>query len=487
MKKFILSALLLATITTAFLTSCVKQKFDSPPDSSSFDPNLPVNSTIEAVKNLYQGTPTRIDSNFVVSGIVTADDRSGSFYKQIIIQDSTSGIVILLGRTGLYADYPIGRKVYVKCKGLFIGAYGGFVQLGYTPDVSGSLSDIPAALIDDHIVKANTGNTVVPRVVSVNDLKTFTTTSIKWLGTLIIVDSTQFLESQVGEPYAQAPTVASGTDRTIEDCVGKNIVIRMSGYSLFRDVKIPAGRGPVTAIYSRYNSTAQLLIRDTTDIKMYGPRCGGVVILPGVRVTIDSIRRMFTGTGVRLGNYEIKGVVTSSFKDSNIARGTLYMQDESNRGINVYFGNTSLTYQMGDSISIDVSNDSLIIYKGILEIKGVSTSSVKKTTSGNAITPVDVTAAQLTADFAKPYTQREFECRVVRISNCVISGSPATYGDASNAGRVITDVTGTFPLYCRNAEPYKSTPYKTGSVSITGIASHFNAPQLLIRSLADVQ
>ncbi len=164
------------------------------------------------------------------------------------------------------------------------------------------------------------------------------------------------------------------------------------------------------------------------------------------------------------------------------------MEDESGRGINIYYGGT-IAYKLGDSLSVDVTSDSLIVYKGILEVKKVA---AKTTTLGTSktITPAIVTLAQLTADMNNTvYKERLYESALIKVVGCTISGTPATYGDAGNAGRTITDATGSFILYCRNAPPFNTTNYATGIVNITGISSKYNTTnQLLIRKVSlDIQ
>ena len=480
--KRMLTLLVVITSLIAISTSCVKQKFDNPPDSSSYDPGLTVTSTIANLKSKFGTTPVMIDSDLVIQGIVTADDRTGAFYKQIVIQDSTSGILVLIGKTGLYGDYPIGRKVYIKCKGLWLGAYGSFIQLGYTPDITNSLSDIPAPLVAEHIVKANTGNVVTPKVVSISQIKTINNSL---MGMLIQIDSAEVIASEVGSPYAQDPNIASGTDRHIEDCAGTQIVCRMSGYATYRNEPLPAGKGPITAIYSRYNNTAQLLIRDTTDLKFNGTRCGGVVILPPVDITIDSLRKLYTTTGIVLGNYKIHGVVTSSYKDSNMSKGGLYMQDESGRGINIYYGNKVLTYNLGDSITVDVSGDSLIVYRGNLEVKKKADKTTLNTT-GKTVTPMIVTIADLNADLDNPtYSARKYESVVVKIMNCTINGTGGFFSGNNN----LVDATGTIISYCRNAPPFSTTALPTGTFNMTGLAvKYFTTNEITMRKLPnDIQ
>jgi len=481
MKQFLFSLSALLAIGMLSLTSCIKKDFDAPPDTTGYDPNLPVTHSIWQLKQLYTGAPTKIEDDMTIAGVVVADDRSGNFYKQIVVQDTSSGIVVLLGRSNLYNDFPIGRKVYIQCKGLYLGAYGSFIQLGSTPDITNALSEIPNAMISKYVVKANFDPTqVTARKVSILDLKNVTLNT-KWLGTLIEVDSAEFILADAGQPYAQDPTISSGTDRTIEDCAGSKVVVRNSGYANFRTALTPTGKGPIKAIYSRYNNTPQIIIRDTNDVNFKAVRCGGVIITPAADITIDSLRKMYNGN-MMLGNVRIHGVVTSSYKDSNISKGSLYLQDESGRGINIYYGGT-VTYKMGDSLSIELVGDSLITYKGLLEIDKAS---AKTTVVGTnkTVTPVNVNIAALLADLNNAVVKnRIYESVVVRITGCTISGTGTTY----SGSKTITDASGSMTLYSRNAPPYSTTNFPTSTVTITGLASIFNSPQVLLRSLADVQ
>ncbi|MEI8280311.1 MAG: DUF5689 domain-containing protein [Bacteroidota bacterium] len=273
MKKIgiILSAALLSAIT---FTSCVKQKYDSPPDQSTIDPNLPVNVTVGKISSMaLQGT-RQILGDSTIEGIVVADDKSGNFYKQIIIQDSTGGIVIKLDATNLYNDYPIGRKLYVNLKGLFIGNYKNSPQIGYALDNSGAMTSIPTNLRDNYIVKATYPNTLPLLSVSLNDLENFYA-NIKNINCRVKIDSVEFAVGSYGVPYAQLPTIKLGTSLNIEDCNGNAMVMYNSGYANWQPFLTPSGKGSLIAIYSVYGTSPQLLLNDTTDIKFYGDRCHG--------------------------------------------------------------------------------------------------------------------------------------------------------------------------------------------------------------------
>src|ERR1035438_2308316 len=106
--KIIRFSLGLLIISAFSLGSCIKQAYDNPPSTSEYDPNLPVNLTISQLSdialNLQSGGYRKMGDS-TIYGIVTADDRSGNFYKQIVIQDSTGGRSIGIDQTNLYADY----------------------------------------------------------------------------------------------------------------------------------------------------------------------------------------------------------------------------------------------------------------------------------------------------------------------------------------------------------------------------------------------
>jgi hypothetical protein len=506
MKKIILSSsFALITLSMLLITSCIKKDFDAPPDNSSYDPGLTVNATIWQIKQMYDVNvgPVMIDQDLVISGIVVADDRSGSFYKQIIVQDSSSGITVLIGKSsGLYSDYPIGRKIYIKCKGLYVGAYGGFIQLGGMPIApSTDLTDIPSSSMNKYIVKASYPHTVVPMKVTLNEIyftkASQTALQRKWLGTLIQVDSAEFVQGEVGMEYASDPNLSSGTDRNLEDCFGGTIILRNSGYSKFRQAKIPAGKGTIVAIYSTYESSTkkipQLILRDTTDLAFTAPRCGGVVILPATPISIDSLRKMYVGStttaGIKLGNVKIHGVVTSSVLDSNISSSNMYVQDESNKGIVIYFG-ASHGMKLGDSVEVDLTGDSLIVYRETLEIKA-KTNQVTKIASEKSVNPIVVTLATLNADLSNAtYNQRQYEGVLVKIMGATITGSPATYSGPLTVDRskTVTDATGTITMYTLSKPPYLTTALPAGSVNITAIATKYlSTNQIQIRNLNDVQ
>ena len=145
MKFLRLSLLLLGT--SVLINSCVKRSYDNPPDTSAIDPNVPTNATIGNFASMGLNMTSgqyRVIGDSTISGVVVADDRSGNFYKQIVIQDASGGIVLGLDKTYLYNDYPVGRKIYVKLKGLTLINYKGLPEITNSVSATGSTTGIPS-------------------------------------------------------------------------------------------------------------------------------------------------------------------------------------------------------------------------------------------------------------------------------------------------------------------------------------------------------
>lgn len=121
--------LLILVFIAGLFSSCIQENFDNPP-SNGVDPDMTATITIAQLKALYTGVALELDDSMIISGIVVADDKSGNLYKSIIIDDGTAGILIRMENNGLFGSYPVGRRLFIKLGGLWMGDYGGLIQLG---------------------------------------------------------------------------------------------------------------------------------------------------------------------------------------------------------------------------------------------------------------------------------------------------------------------------------------------------------------------
>ena len=264
--------MVMMAITSLAIISCKTENFDEPPNNTP-DPGLPTIS-IRALRDSFPGgLPYTLSGDVTIKGIVVADDKSGNLYKQIVIDDGTAGMTVLIDRADLYTDYPVGRLIYIKCKGLILGNYHNFLQLGgFIDNSSGqpAVGNIPEALMTKFIVKGPTGNDVAPLITT----RTITSLNDSFQSRLVNIEDVEFTSSDADKPWADIVNQQS-LSRIITDCGGKTAEVRSSNFANFANKNTPRGNGTIIGVYSVYNSTKQLTIRDTTDADMMGIKCDG--------------------------------------------------------------------------------------------------------------------------------------------------------------------------------------------------------------------
>ncbi|MCX7696323.1 MAG: DUF5689 domain-containing protein [Bacteroidales bacterium] len=236
-----------------FLTACIHDDFDKP-EPYMPEVDFPANMTIAQLKTLYQGSLIKLPDSIIIKGIVVANDESGNFYKTLVIQDETGGIEVKINKTSLYTMFRVGQRIFIKCKDLYLGTYGGLIQLGYI--YNNGIGQIPEVMINDHIFKDSfPGNPPQPIVLDIPSL------SSTYLSMLIQIDSVSF--TTPGLPFAEPTTT---TNRTIKDKNGQTLIVRTSNYANFASTPIPEGTGSIRGILSIYNGTYQLYLRDLNDL-----------------------------------------------------------------------------------------------------------------------------------------------------------------------------------------------------------------------------
>ena len=487
------------SITVFTFTSC-KKNFDQPVGPTD-DVNVAPNTSIQGLKTYHtiSGALDVINQNVIISGIVVANDKSGNFYKQLFIQDSTGAMQIMLDASSLYTSYPVGRRVYVKCKGLTLSDYYGNMQLGVTAVVGGtpSVQAIPGALIGQYVIGGSINNPVEPITVNINDLGT--ALNDKYINALVKLEGYEFLATDTAKTYSDTSAYKSTQNRLISTGCNSNVkpTVRTSAYANFAGVKLPKGNGSIAAVYTIYKSsfgsaTKQLIIRDTNDVQFYGNRCGtsggGGGGSTDPRITIAALRALYNNADIKLTtSASISGVVTSDAVQKNISTGAVIIQDET-AAITLYYGGT-IPFVIGDSISLNITNDSLIFYRGILEVKkpfGAPYPSV--IASGRTVNPLVKTIAELNASLDAPLgSPSNLEGSLVRVLNATASGT--TYN--SNSGNnTLTDATGSIVLRTSSSALFANNPLPTGERIWTGQIKNYtptSTKQISIRNANDVQ
>ncbi len=219
------------------------------------------NTTIAQLKMFYDGSALyEITNDLVIEGIVVANDESGNLYKQLFIEDESGAIELKVDVAGLYTDFPEGTRIRVNCKGLYMGTYGGVIQLG--GNYNGAIGRMSATDFYSKVFIIDYNNPVSLTETSISQLDN------GMIGKLIAIDDVQFADSELGKTYAESTT----TNRFMEDATGSTIIVRTSNYANFAGVELPQGRGRVTAVLTKYNSDFQLTIRRVGEVKLIQPR-----------------------------------------------------------------------------------------------------------------------------------------------------------------------------------------------------------------------
>jgi hypothetical protein len=445
--------------------ACVDQDFDQPPVGGN-DPNLPVNISIAEIKATHTlDAYEEITEDWTFSGIVISDDAEGNFFKQLVIQDSTGGIEMRIEMTNLSNVYPVGRKVYVKAKGLYLGDYNGLIQLGAGIG-TGSNGDpelirIPESILGQYIVTATYGNPTPPKVITIDQL------DVSDVSTLVQFDNVQFIGSDAGQTYADA-VLQQSLNREIEDCAKRRVIIRTSGFATFAGDTTPTKNGTLVGVLGIFGTDFQLTLRDLDDVNMTGDRCG-----VGNVVTIESIRNQFTGSQTTLTGGTIRGVVISDFSSASVTGRNLYIQDATG-GIVLRF-DANHSFALGNEILVDLSGGLLGEFNGLLQVDGITLGSASLESNPGDVTPRTSTVAEVLAN------AQAWESTLVEIKDATLSGT-TTY----NGSVTVTDASGAMIMFTRSQATFSGDPLPSGVVTVKAIVSEFNSPQLIIRNTNDV-
>jgi hypothetical protein len=441
---------------------CFDLQFDEPPVIGL--PDIQANTTIAALKALHTtGEPDRrIEEDIIIGGVVIADDRSGNFFRQIVIQDASGGIAVRVNSPALYNNFPIGREVFVRCLGLFLGDFNGLHQLNGSPGAG-----LEEVLIRQHIFGGLRDQFVTPDTLSIDQL------NAERVNTLVHIRDLQFVNADTGKVFADAPNRQS-INRALEDCSNRGIILRSSGFADFASQLTPGGKGGVTAVLSIFGSTRQLLIRDLDDLNLRGERCGTPVSGREDRIPIRELRELYAGGGRMVpANRKIRGVVISDKDHGNIDGRNIVLQDES-AGIVVRLEDLH-NYALGVEVEVVVSGEELSEFQGLLQVNRVANRQVTAIGQGTLPTPRVATVAQINANF------NDWESTLVRIEGVMLSGQNVYQGELN-----LSDGTGRIALFTRNAATFANTAPPTQMVDVVAIVSQFSAPQLILRNLDDV-
>lgn len=450
-------------LVTLLVFSACKKEFDEPPISEL--PNLTANATIADVIALASTSPVALGSQ-VLEATVIADDKSGNFYKQLVVQDSTAGLRIDIDAFSIYNDFPIGRKVWIKCQGLFIWRDGDVVALIGSDNTNNSR--IPQSTYRQFIIGGEYNQPLTPKV------KTLSTLTPADYNTLIQLDNVEFADCFAGSTYAYASTQESKNAELTECSSGGNVIVRNSGFATFANELMPTANGSIIAVFNSFNGTSQLFIRDPNDVSsMTGTRC--VSLANYASVSIQDLRAQFSGPPTTATG-KIRGIVISDPNTGQWQSRNLVVQEPNGAGITIRFDDDH-SYALGDYVEIKVGGATLEEFNGLLQVNNLPLcrATALPNSGGLVINPRVATVADITAN------ANAWESTLIQVQNSNINGG-STYGDF---GIMLNDATGSIGLFSGFSN-FAAAPIPTGTGTVTAVVGDYNGIQLNIRNLSDV-
>jgi hypothetical protein len=491
------------TITMLFLAfnSCVKDGDYSMPNVECNEPTISATNTIQQVKEMYTfGGATVIENDVIIEGYVVSNDESGNIYKTISIQDKpenpTAAIKISIDQSDLYTKFNVGRRIYVKLKGLAVGYSFGSFQIGMASKTE--LGRIPTTEINKYIVRSCEVATIIPKIVNIADLNE------DLLEMLIQIENVQFKNNELGKSYGNVDNTET-VNRVLESFNGScnltnEVILRNSGYSDFKNELLPEGRGSITAIFSNYYDDFQLYIRDTNDVNLTETRCDYSEVLSPT-ISLDEVREMYTGNMVEFGistSYIVEGYVISSDNQGNFEH-KLVLQDATENptaGIQLLLESDVIfeQYSIGDKVLVKLNKLYMTENDGVLTIgipKGTKITEIEEEAIGEFIfnsgenfelIPQEIVVSEIENPF--------FESTLVKVNNIQLVenelGSAYTFFSGENdAIRTLETCNETLKLgvFTNGKATFANEIFPEGHGSITGVLTS----TLEIRNTEDVQ
>lgn len=276
MKK---QSFIIALLAGAFaLASCQDGDWDIPEGIPYGNNSLEAGTTVTIAE--LQSTYANVISNnsykkitedLWLRCVVNGNDYGDNLYKQLSVQDETGGIIIGINGSDQGAFMPVGQKLLVNLKDLYIGGYGNMAQIGGL--YNGSLGRMELAewkqhvrLIMDSMPEAFAFGSMKVDTLDFDPSKTMAQQSgrvVRLSGVTISRDGTPIIAPDDGS----VSLISNCVNRTLSGGnAGSKCVLRTSTYASFKGVAVPTEAVELYGIATIYRDTWQILARTQSDL-----------------------------------------------------------------------------------------------------------------------------------------------------------------------------------------------------------------------------
>ncbi len=269
--------LLLAPVSL-LLFSCMDNDWDIPgTDGSEFVNQAVTETNLVSIAQLkqkyatviYNGSYVQFTEPTQIKGVVTGNDVQGNIYNQIAIEDGTGSMIICVAQGGMFGQLQVGREIIVELQDLYIGSYGQQPEIG-TPYTNKNgrtyVSRMPRSLWQSHFkmlgMKSASPTEFDKTMLGNGDYMK------ENCGRLMTIKGVKFQGANGKKVFAadKDKDAANSVNRSLQGISSNQLVVRTSTYADFANKTLPQGEVDITGIFTRYNNTWQVLIREESDI-----------------------------------------------------------------------------------------------------------------------------------------------------------------------------------------------------------------------------
>lgn len=261
----------------AIFTGCMDNDWDIPgTDGSEFGNQAITETNLMTIAQLkqkfasviYNGSYEKFTVPTQIKGVVTGNDIEGNIYNQIAIEDGTGSIIICIAQGGMFGQLQVGREIIIELQDLYIGSYGQQPEIG-TPYTNKNgrtyVSRMSRTLWQSHYKMLNMKST------SPIEFDKTMLGNVDYMkencGRLMTIKDVRFQGG--GKKVFAADKdkdAANSVNRALIGISSNQLVVRTSTFADFANKTLPQGEVDITGIFTRYNNTWQVLIREESDI-----------------------------------------------------------------------------------------------------------------------------------------------------------------------------------------------------------------------------
>ena len=223
--------------------------------------------TIAYLRSMYGRQAVTVEGDVYITGRVVSTDHHGNFYKTLVVEDATGGIVVRIDLENYHRTYFYGTQLRIACNSLVLSSYGGTLQLGaYSYDEgTADLGHIPEDRLSAIItIGEDEDELPAPTPITIPEL------APGHISRMVIIRDVQFVDGGAGLKWCEQD---ADTDRMIVDRNGNRMAVRTSRYANFAGRVLPAGSGAIVGVVSYFNGAYQLTVHsDMLSVFMDSPR-----------------------------------------------------------------------------------------------------------------------------------------------------------------------------------------------------------------------